>query len=78
MPATLRSRHFWVALGLTYAPFLIANGALTGMPVVLYDNAENLAIRAGTIPLEDFFFSFSMLALAILVHDAVGRRRGAP
>lgn len=74
-PATLRSRNFWAALGLTYLPFLVANGFLTGIPIVLYDDAETLAIRAGPIPLEDFFFSFSMLALAILVHDGVGRRR---
>jgi lycopene cyclase domain-containing protein len=58
-------------------PFLIANGVLTGLPVVLYDDAENLAIRAGSIPLEDFFFSFSMLALAVLVYDVAGKRRGA-
>jgi lycopene cyclase domain-containing protein len=77
LPGTLRSRNFWAALGLTYVPFLIVNGVLTGLPIVLYDNAENLAIRAGPIPLEDFFFSFSMLALAVVVHDFIGKRRGA-
>jgi lycopene cyclase domain-containing protein len=76
-PATLRARHFWVALGLTYLPFLVANGVLTGLPIVLYDDLENLAIRVGTIPIEDFFFSFSLLALTVLVYDVVGRRRGA-
>ena len=76
-PATLRSRNFWVALGLTYLPFLIANGFLTGIPIVLYDDAENLAIRVGSIPLEDFFFSFSMLGLSVLVHDGIGRWRKA-
>lgn len=77
LPATLRSRNFWVALGLTYFPFLIANGVLTALPIVWYDDAQILAIRIGTIPVEDFFYSFSMLALATLVHDVVGRRRGA-
>lgn len=77
VPVTLRSRNFWAAIGLTYLPFLIANGFLTGIPIVLYDDAENLAIRVGSIPLEDFFFSFSMLALAALVHDRLGRRREA-
>ena len=77
VPATLRSRNFWAALGLTYLPFLIANGFLTGIPIVLYDDAENLAVRVGSIPLEDFFFSFAMLALAALVYDVAGRRRGA-
>lgn len=78
MPATLRSRNFWAALGLTYLPFWIANGALTALPIVWYDDTQILAIRAGTIPLEDFFYSFSMLALAALVHDRVGQRRRAP
>ena len=74
-PATARSRNFWIGLGLTYLPFLIANGFLTGLPVVLYDDAENLTVRVGPIPLEDFFFSFAMLALAVLVHDRVGAAR---
>lgn len=77
-PDTLRSRNFWVALGLTYIPFLIANGVLTALPIVWYDDAQILAIRVGTIPVEDFFYSFSMLAFAALVHDGVGRRRSSP
>ena len=76
-PATLRSRNFWIALGLTYLPFLVANGFLTGIPIVRYDDAENLAIRVGPIPLEDFLFSFSMLGLSVLVHDGIGRWRKA-
>ena len=76
-PATLRSRNFWAAMGLTYLPFLIANGWLTGLPVVWYDEARILGIRLGPIPLEDFFYSFSMLALATLAHDAAGWRGGA-
>jgi lycopene cyclase domain-containing protein len=76
-PATLRSRCFWVAMSVTYLPFLIANGVLTGLPIVWYDDVHILAIRVGSIPLEDFFYSFSMLALAVLIHDRVGRWRGA-
>ena len=78
VPATIRSKNFWVALGLTYLPFGIVNGVLTGLPIVLYDDAQNLAFRVGPIPVEDFFFSFSMLALAVLVQDGVERRRGRP
>ncbi len=75
VPATLRSRNFWVAMALTYVPFLAVNGVLTGLPIVWYDDARILAIRVGSIPLEDFFYSFTMLALAVLVHDRAGRRR---
>ncbi|MDY0145143.1 MAG: lycopene cyclase domain-containing protein [Kiritimatiellia bacterium] len=75
-PTTLRSRCFWVAMAVTYLPFLIANGVLTGLPIVWYDDVHILAIRVGSIPLEDFFYSFSMLTLAVVIHDRVGRWRG--
>ena len=75
VPETLRSRNFWTAIGLTYLPFLAANGVLTALPIVWYDNTQILAIRAGTIPVEDFFYSFSLLALAASVHDVAGRWR---
>ena len=42
--------------------FLFVNSALTGSysekPVVFYDDAENLGIRVGTMPLEDSFIVF--------------------
>lgn len=68
-PGSLRSRNFWIAMAITYVPFLISNGILTGKPVVLYDDTKNLGIRVGTIPLEDFFYSFSMLLLAFSLYD---------
>lgn len=78
VPETLRSRNFWIAMGFTYLPFLVANGILTALPIVWYDNARILGLRVGSIPVEDFFYSFSMLAFAALVHDRAGRRRPPP
>jgi lycopene cyclase domain-containing protein len=63
----LGRRSFWLALAISYVPFLIANGVLTGVPVVLYGEGHILGIRVGTIPLEDFFYSFSMLGFNYLV-----------
>ncbi|HAE21350.1 MAG TPA: hypothetical protein DCG47_03370 [Spirochaetaceae bacterium] len=68
-PKSLRSRNFWLAMAITYAPFLLANGILTGKPVVLYDDKRNLGIRAGSIPIEDFVYSFAMLLLAFVLFD---------
>ena len=77
VPATVRSRNFWLAMALTYAPFLVANGILTGLPIVWYDEARILGWRVGSIPAEDFFYSFSMLGLAAAVYDRAGRRKAA-
>jgi lycopene cyclase domain-containing protein len=76
IPDTLASRNFWLAMLMTYLPFIVANGILTGRPVVLYDDAQNLGIRIGTIPVEDFFFSFSMLLLALGGFDYLQTRFG--
>lgn len=67
-PAMLASRHFWLAMALTYVPFLVFNGLLTALPIVSYNDAENWGLRVYTIPLEDFFYSFSLLGLNLLVY----------
>ena len=62
---------FYITFLVVLLPFFIVNGLLTGSfideQVVWYNNAENLGIRIGTVPVEDAFYAFSMLYGAIIL-----------
>ncbi len=73
-PDILKSRNYWFYILISMIPFIIFNYLLTSIPIVTY--APN-AIWGGeglwngrffTIPLEDFFYNFSMLSLYLLVY----------
>lgn len=53
--------------------FSIANGLLTGTwleaPIVWYNNAQNLGIRLGTIPIEDSLYGLLLIALNIHLYE---------
>jgi lycopene cyclase domain-containing protein len=70
------SSHFWLALLFTYLPFLLFNGVLTGLPIVIYQPRAILGVRVFSIPLEDFFYSFSMLGFYFLVFLMLRPRLG--
>ena len=65
--------RFYISFLVIYIPFYFVNNALTGnysvKPVVFYDNAENLGIRVGTMPLEDSFYCFALLYGIVLVFE---------
>lgn len=54
---------------LSFIPFFIVNSILTGLPVVSYSDTFNSGIRIGTIPIEDFIYSFLMLAMFLIVYQ---------
>lgn len=65
--------RFYISFVIIYIPFFFVNNALTGNysaePVVFYDDAENLGIRVGTMPLEDSFYCFALLYGIVLVFE---------
>jgi lycopene cyclase domain-containing protein len=44
------------------------------VPLVVYNDAEIWGLRVYTIPLEDFFYSFSLIALTVLFYRPLRRR----
>ncbi|QHS54237.1 lycopene cyclase domain-containing protein [Mucilaginibacter sp. 14171R-50] len=57
--------RFYVAFAVSLIPFYIVNGLLTAIPVVLYNNAQNMGVRVGTIPFEDHFYSMALLLMNV-------------
>lgn len=54
-------------------PFFIVNGFLTGSwiheEVVWYNDAENLGIRIGTVPIEDSIYALTMLLTVFILME---------
>jgi lycopene cyclase domain-containing protein len=57
--------RFYMAFVVSLIPFYIVNGILTAWPIVLYNNAQNMGVRAGTIPFEDHFYSMALLLMNV-------------
>lgn len=57
--------RYYIAFLVALIPFYIVNGILTSIPVVLYNNQENMGLRIGTIPFEDHFYLMALLLMNI-------------
>lgn len=66
--------RFYMAYLVSLIPFYIVNGILTAIPIVMYNNRENMAIRVGTIPFEDHFYSLALLLMNAALFEYFKRR----
>lgn len=57
----LKMERFYVSYLFSLIPFFIVNGMLTSLPVVIYNDTENLGIRMYSIPVEDTFYGLLLL-----------------
>ncbi|MEO0289152.1 MAG: lycopene cyclase domain-containing protein [candidate division WOR-3 bacterium] len=70
----LEDVHYYIFLVITFILFFIFNSLLTGIPIVMYSKDAITNIRVGTIPIEDFFYNFSMLTLYLGIYEIVNRK----
>jgi lycopene cyclase domain-containing protein len=72
--------RFYFAFIFILIPFFIVNSILTGSfieePVVWYNDKENLGLRIGTIPVEDFFYGMLMILMSITIAEELEARWG--
>ena len=66
--------RFFLAYVIHLIPFLIVNGILTSMPVVMYNDAENFGLRLGTIPVEDTIYSLLLFLMNINLYEYLKAR----
>lgn len=60
---------FLVSYAIILIPFLVVNGFLTAIPVVLYNDAENLGIKIYTIPFEDSVYGMLLVMMNIAIYE---------
>ena len=60
---------FWVFIAVMFGFKLLVNGYLTWRPIVLYGRTFLLGIRLLTIPVEDFFYGFSLITLSVVLWE---------
>jgi lycopene cyclase domain-containing protein len=74
-----RRRLFFLTYLISCIPFLLVNSALTGSftagPVVLYNPDEYLGFRIGTVPADDFMYSYLMLFGNIWLFESLSESR---
>ena len=68
--------RFYFAFVVCLIPFFVLNGILTSLPVVIYNNRENLGIRMGTSPIEDLFYGLFNLLLVVTIYERLAKKRG--
>lgn len=61
--------RFYVGYLFSLIPFFIVNGLLTYLPVVRYNDAENLGVRIMTIPVEDTIYCLLLLLMNVTLYE---------
>ena len=76
--SSFNSTAFLVAYIIIQIPFLVVNGFLTSIPVITYNDTENLATRIFTIPVEDTFYGMLHIMMIIIGYEKLLKRGVEP
>ncbi len=66
---SFNSAAFLISFVIIIIPFLVVNGFLTAIPVVEYNNAENLSLRIYTIPVEDIVYGMLLVMMNVVISE---------
>ena len=66
---SFNASSFLISYAVILIPFLMVNGFLTAIPVVVYNNAENMATRIFTIPVEDIFYGMLLALMNVVIYE---------
>lgn len=64
----IEQKRFWAYQYTCLGLFIVFNLYLTAIPIVSYGDAFNVGVRFITIPIEDFFFNFTLLNLFLVAY----------
>jgi lycopene cyclase domain-containing protein len=65
----LARREYWVCICILFCFKVLVNGYLTARPIVLYGEDFTLGVRLYTIPVEDFFYGYSLITASLVLWE---------
>lgn len=66
---------FMISFSIILIPFLIVNGYLTSIPVIVYNSKEQLGVHISTIPIEDVFYGMLLIMMNVVIFERLKSRR---
>jgi lycopene cyclase domain-containing protein len=69
------TRRYAIFIGVMLVFFLLVNGILTGLPVVMYAPHAIIGTRVFTIPIEDFAYLFALLTPTVALYEYLSSRK---